>query len=159
MKKFTRPVKLEEPRGLEGFSCGVELIDDWVQKHAIKAEKHGTAVVYVSYCDGKPAGFYSLSPFSIQRAEVAGGWLKRNVPKQIPAILLGMLAVDKNYQGQGLGAQLLKDAVIRALSAAEIVGGRALLVEPVDEVAAAFYTKYGFERLKGSPYLFVRLAS
>lgn len=87
------------------------------------------------------------------------GWLRRNVPDLVPVILLGMLAVDERYQGQGLGGLLLREAVIRAVSASEVIGTKALVVEPIDERARRFYEHYGFTAVLGTGKLFVRLSS
>ncbi len=154
---FIRPEKLEAGKKVEGFRCGVQVVDDWVRNHAHRAEEQGTAVPYVTYCDDVVAGIYTLCPYSVRRSDVPGGWLKRNVPEQIPTILLGMFAVDERFQGQGLGAQLLKDAVRRAASAARIIGGRALLVDPANEDAASFYAHYGFKEIEGAGKMYLRL--
>jgi predicted N-acetyltransferase YhbS len=66
------------------------------------------------------------------------------MPEPIPALLLGRLAVDRAWHGKGLGADLLRDAVLRAIAAAETVGVRAILVHAVSDEAKAFYEKHGF---------------
>ena len=70
--------------------------------------------------------------------------MQRNMPTEIPVVVLGRLAVDQRCQGIGLGADLLAEAVDRALAAAEHVAVRALLVHALDEEAAAFYKRHGF---------------
>ena len=69
----------------------------------------------------------------------------------IPAILLARLAVDTSVQGRGVGAWLLRDAMLRTLSAAEEVGIRVLLVHAIDDTAASFYTRHGFEASPTDP--------
>jgi GNAT superfamily N-acetyltransferase len=59
-------------------------------------------------------------------------------------VVLGRLAVDKTFQGKGVGTGLLRDAVLRTLQAAEIAGIRAILVHAISEAAKRFYEKYGF---------------
>lgn len=140
------------------FQSGVALVDTWAQSRAQRAQKTGTAVVYVVYADGRIAGFYSLSAHSAQREDVGGGWLKRNAPEQIPAILLGMLGVDTACQGLGLGKSLLRDAIMRAMTTSKQIGARALLVDPVDEKVAKFYKRYGFRELAGTTRLALPLA-
>ena len=66
------------------------------------------------------------------------------MPEPIPVILLGQLAVDRNYQGKGLGTDLLIDAGKRALAVAEVIGARAIIVQVLDEKAKAFYERSGF---------------
>lgn len=102
--RFLEPRRLQPGEELGSFSCSVELIDDWAAKHASYAAKQGTAVPYVCFTtDGDVAGFYAISAYSIDRETVRGGWLRRNVPAKIPAILLGMLGVDSRFQKRGLG--------------------------------------------------------
>ena len=103
------------------------------------------------------AGLYSLSAHAVVRDEVHGGWLRRNAPESIPAVLLGMLGVDQQFQGQHLGSSLLGDAMARALSVAQQVGAKALLVDPVDDAARSFYEKYGFREVPGQRRMFISL--
>lgn len=156
---FSAPHPLADEDSLEGFSCGAPLVDHWLAARAHGARRSGTAVVYVSLCDDDSlAGFYTLSSQSISRASVGGGWLARNAPEQIPVILLGMLGVDRRYAGQGLGRDLLLDAVHRSQAVAQVVGARALVVDPLGEGARGFYTRYGFKEIPGSDRMFAKLA-
>jgi len=66
------------------------------------------------------------------------------MPDSVPVILIGRLAIDSHFQGQGIGADLLSDAVLRILQAAEIAGIRAILVNAISMNAKRFYEKYGF---------------
>lgn len=157
MSGFTKPAQLPEGDDLSGFRCGDETVDLWAEKHASNARKRGTAVVYVTYCNGMPAGFYTLSAHSVNRADVAGGWLTRNSPDQIPAVLLGMLGVDEKFQGMGLGAQLLKDAIENSLKIAALAGAKALIVDPTGPSAEAFYERFGFSKLPGTNRMAIRL--
>lgn len=157
MAGFEKPRKLTDDDCLQDFHCGVSVVDDWVKRRAKTAEKNGTAVVYVVCCDGQVAGLYSLSAHAVVRDEVAGGWLRRNAPESIPAVLLGMLGVDQRFQGQNLGSSLLGDAMARALSVAQQIGAKALLVDPVDDTARSFYEKYGFREVPGQRRMFISL--
>lgn len=157
MMRFTKPSQLPEGSRIENFSCGNETIDSWVAKHASMARKRGTAVVYVTYCNGQVAGFYTLSAHSVARFDVSGGWFARNAPEQIPAVLLGMLGVDKRFQGYGLGAQLLRDAILNAMKIAELAGARALVVDPIDADAKSFYERFGFAELRGTNRMALKL--
>ncbi len=66
------------------------------------------------------------------------------MPQPVPVILLGQLAVDLDYQGRGLGSDLLVDAARRALAAADLIGARAIIVQAYDEQAKSFYERFGF---------------
>ena len=155
---FTPPRALAEGDSVQGFCSGLPLVDDWLRDRAPLARKAGTAVVYVSYSeeDASLAGFYTLSAQSVTRGDVRG-WLARNAPEQIPVILLGMMGVDRRYQGQGLGKSLLLDAVRRARSVSEAVGARAIVVDPADEAAAGFYASCGFRPIPHSSRMFAKL--
>ncbi len=153
---FERPRPLREEDSVEGFRCGAKVVDAWVARHAAKARTLGTAVVYASFCNEKLAGLYSLSSQSMSREETSG-WLARNAPMQIPVILLGMLGVDEAFQGQGLGHDLLLDAVRRAEAVAEQIGARAIVVDPADSSARSFYERYGFKVIPGSERMFAKL--
>lgn len=153
---FTAPRILSCGDSLEGFRCGSEAIDSWVERRAASAREAGTAVVYASFCDGRLAGFYTLSAQSISRGS-ARGWIARNAPEQIPVILLGMLGVDERWQGSGLGRDLLLDAVRRSSGVAGQIGARALVVRPLDERARAFYARHGLRDVPGSELMFAKL--
>lgn len=155
---FSKPRVLTEEDSVEGFSCGVELIDNWVAKHARSAKRLGTAVVYVVYdSDGKLAALYSLSSQSMLR-EDASGWIARNTPGQIPVILMGMFGINEKYQGLGLGHQLMIDAVHRCAGIAEQLGAKALVVDPIDDKACNFYKHFGFREIPGTSRMYAKLA-
>lgn len=154
---FTKPVQLASGVGITNFHCGDSVVDGWVSKHSSTARKRGTAVIYATYCGEDVAGFYTLSTHSVVRSEVGGGWIVRNAPEQIPAVLLGMMGVDEKYKGCGLGAQLLRDAILNAMKIANLAGARALIVDPTGEQAAAFYRHFGFGEIKGTNRMAIRL--
>lgn len=163
LDEFTAPVQLGAHDTFDEFCSGVDVVDDWVHTHAAHAKQRGTAVVYITHpvVDAVPrqevVGFYSLSTFSVKRESVASGWLKRNMPQDILVILLGMLGVHSAYQDKGLGAALLSDALKRSLVVADSAGAKALLVEPYDQDAQAFYERHGFAPVPGTTYLFIPL--
>jgi predicted N-acetyltransferase YhbS len=66
------------------------------------------------------------------------------MPNPAPVVLLGRLAIDCAWQGKGLGADLLRDAVLRVVSAGEVIGVRAILVHAISAEAKAFYARHGF---------------
>ncbi len=155
---FTAPRPLEATDSLDGFSCGISLVDTWLHTRARNARAAGTAVVYVSYdMRGHLAGFYTLSAHSLERCATRG-WMARNAPEQIPGILLGMLGVDMSFQGMHLGSNLLLDAVHRAMAVADTIGARALLVDPIDDASRAFYAHHGFKQLPESSRMYAKLS-
>lgn len=88
-------------------------------------------------------GFYALAAGSIAR-ERAPTPVRRNMPDPVPAIVLARLAVDQSLQNRGLGADLLHDAVLRALRAAQEIGARVLLCQALNDHAKGFYLRHGF---------------
>lgn len=145
-----RPLKPEDDTG--AFSSGNDDLDQWLKARALKAERAQTAKTYV-ITDGftEVVGYYCLSSCSISHGHVGGGWLTRNTPDPVPVVLLGRLAIDTRFQGAGLGSALLKDATLKAASAAEVIGARALVVHAIDERAADFYRQYGFAPVPANP--------
>ena len=88
-------------------------------------------------------GYYALANGGVAQAG-ATGRVRRNMPDPVPVMVLGRLAVDRAYQGRGIGRGLLRDAVVRTLQAAEIGGIRAILVHAISEDAKHFYESSGF---------------
>ena len=137
------PQPLAPGQLVEAFDSGKPALDDWLRHHALKNERHGASRTYV-VCEGdRVAGYYSLATGAVTHA-AAPGPVRRNMPEPIPVMLLGRLAVDRSWQGKGVGRGLLKDAVLRTLRAAGIAGIRALLVHAIDTEAAEFYRRHGF---------------
>lgn len=157
MMRFEAPRKLLPTDSLDDFHCGVDVVDAWAHARAREAEARGTAVVYVVFSEGEAAGLYSLCSHSVDRADVQGGWLRRNAPASIPAILLGMLGVDERFKGNGLGRSMLADAIRRSIAVSEQIGAKALLADPVNQAARSFYEKYGFRPVPGMDRMFVSL--
>ena len=83
--------------------------------------------------------------------EAGTGRVRRNMPDPVPVALLGRLAIDRRWQSSGLGAALLRDAVLRVVGAAETIGVRALLVHAISDEAKAFYEHWGFRALATDP--------
>lgn len=145
MAAFTSPEPLNQSHDTGGFASGQPSLDQWLRTRALRNEKMNVSRTFVSTeTDSlRVAGFYSLAASAIRLA-IAPGPVRRNSPDPIPVILLGRLAIDQSYQGIGLGRALLKDAVRRVLTVADVVGVRALLVNAIDDEAAAFYQHFEF---------------
>ena len=141
------PISAPEPLGpqhdLSHFTSGVPALDSWLQGKARLNEAKGGARTYVA-CDGdRVVGFYSLAASAVEKRRVSSR-VGRSMPEPVPVILLGQLAVDANYQERRLGSDLLIDAAGGALAAARVIGARAVVVQAIDEAAAAFYGRFGF---------------
>lgn len=90
MSDFTFPRRLTMEDDIDGFDCGLPVVNNWLRNQLKNAGRQHTAVAYATFSNGVLAGFYTLSAYGINHTE-ANGWLKRNSPDPIPAILLGML--------------------------------------------------------------------
>jgi GNAT superfamily N-acetyltransferase len=142
--KISKPAALKAGHSITNFDCGREPINKWLKTRAKAASENDTARTYV-VCRGskRVIGFYALAAGAVERASAPGS-LRRNIPDPIPVIILAMFGVDKDEQGQGLGQDLLNDAIRRALQAARIIGARALLIHALDAAAAKFYRDRNF---------------
>ncbi len=151
MARFADAELLGPGHGLEGFDCGVPSLNIWLQSYARGAAGAGSARTYVvtdAKQNGRVVGYHALSAGSVSHAE-ATARVTRGMPQHaIPVVLLARLAVDESVQGHGIGAWLLRDAMVRVLAASETIGVRALLVHALDDRARSFYLRHGLE---GSP--------
>lgn len=155
---FSKPRPLAVSDDIGGFHCGEQSIDEWLAKRAKTARSRGTAVVYVTYAGAQLAGYYTLSSDSISRLDVTGGWLARNTPERIPVILLGRLGVDERYAHQGLGRDLLLDAIHRAGAISNSIGAKALILTPLNEQVRDYYLHLGFLPVPGpTTYLYAKI--
>lgn len=137
------PVPLAASHDISAFSSGTPVLDDWLRKRALANQGSGASRTYVIADGAKVVGYYALAAGSVAAAE-ATGKVRRNMPDPVPVMILARLAIDTAWQGKGLGSDLLRDAVLRTMQAAEIAGIRALLVHALDERAAKFYERAGF---------------
>lgn len=137
------PAPLADSHQLAEFDCGDETLNDWLKRHALKNQDSGASRTFV-ICEGKRVvGFYALASGSVERSS-APAFITRNMPEAVPVMVLGRLAVERAMQGQGLGAALLKDALLRTVNVAQNAGIRAVLVHAISENARHFYLRYGF---------------
>lgn len=142
---ITAPEPLAQHHDLQSFNCGKSTLNDWLKKKSHKVQQIGGSSRTYVVCaeDNRVIGYYALATGSINR-EDAPGKVKRNMPDPIPVVIIGRLAVDESFKGQGIGTGLLKDALLRVVSAAEEIGIRAVLVHAIDETVRKFYLKHGF---------------
>ena len=146
MTGYRAPVSLTPEHSTADFSCGRAELDTWLQRYAAIAQAARSARTFVALTrEGRIAGYYALAAAQVVPAQVPAR-VRRGMPRQpIPAALLARLAVDRRDQGRGLGALLLRDAMVRTLQAADSLGIRVLLTHAKDERARAFYERFDFE--------------
>ena len=147
--------------GRETFSCGNAVLDRYLRELAGQQARRNIAslVVALDAGSGRISGFYTLSSYAVSSADLPSS-SQRGFPRVVPATLLGRLAVDRNFQGLGMGAALLSHAVARAVSASELVASAVIVVDAIDEDAAGFYAMYGFASFREQPLrLFIPVRS
>lgn len=133
----------------------MDSLNDWLKRRARANQVSGASRTYVvTDEEGRVAGYYCLASGALALVQAPGS-VRRNMPDPIPMAILGRLAVDRGWQGQGLGAALLRDAVERTRAASNILGIRGLLVHALSDEAKAFYERYGFVASPERPMLLV----
>jgi GNAT superfamily N-acetyltransferase len=150
---------LGEQHLLEQFSSGNDALDVWLQRHARNAQSMRTARTFVWHAgDGLVVGYFSLAAHLVVRADLPPK-VGRGAPEAIPAVLLARLALDRSLHGQGLGGELLLDALSRAVQASEVAAARLVVVDAIDAAAAAFYEHHGFTAVPGNRHRLVQKIS
>jgi GNAT superfamily N-acetyltransferase len=140
---LTAPVRLTTFHNLAEFDCGTPSLNRWLTQQALKNEASGASRTYVVCIDNTVVGYYCLATGAVIRTQAPKS-LRRNMPDPIPVMVLGRLAVDLANQGRGIGRALLRDAILRVLQVAEIVGVKAILVHAISDEAKRFYLTHGF---------------
>lgn len=148
------PERLEPHHLLESFDCGIPSLNDWLKRRARMNEREGASRSYVVCAGQEVVGYYCLAAGSVCCLDVPGR-VRRNMPDPLPVMVIGRLAIHREWQGQGLGRALLRDAAIRTLSAAEVAGVRAILVHALSEEAKRFYIRWGFMESPTNPMTLV----
>ncbi|MCK0743705.1 GNAT family N-acetyltransferase [Chromohalobacter nigrandesensis] len=148
------PVVIAQLHEVDKFDCGRHSLNDFLKDRGVKNTQRKATTTYVVCYEGtsQVAGYFSLATGAVLR-DVAPKNMRRNMPTELPVIKLGRLAVDQPCQGAGLGGDLLGDAIERSLIAAGHVAARALIVDALDEDAAAFYKKHGFLETPDNPLM------
>ncbi|WGJ16162.1 GNAT family N-acetyltransferase [Methylocapsa sp. D3K7] len=145
---FDAPILLTEAHDSSTFDSGEPVLDDWLRRRAWDNLLMAASRTYVVCPKGSKriVGYFALSMGQILAQEATGS-MRRNMPKHIPAILLGRLAIDRAWQGKGLGRALIADAVRRSQRASSEVSARLVIVHAISPAAEAFYLHHGFTRL------------
>ena len=139
---LSAPEPLSADDDIGAFDCGNDLLNDWLRDQALRSEGR-SARTYVVKDGARVAGYYCLATGGVAREGVPRK-IRQGLPRLVPVIVLGRLAVDLRYQRLGIGRGLLKDALPRTLQVSREVDVRALLVHAIDDEAKAFYAAHGF---------------
>ncbi len=140
---LTSPVILSPEHYIADFNCGISSLDDWLKRRANQNQVSGASRTYVVADKNRVVGYYCLASGALALGEVPNP-IRRNMPDPVPMAILGRLAVDQEWHGNGLGAALLQDAVLRTMQAGGILGIRGLFVHAISEEAKTFYEYHGF---------------
>lgn len=143
--------KLDKSYNRQAFDCGVEPLNHFIRKQASQIIKRDETVIYVAHDGETIAGFYTLSACEIVQADDPTFLKKQSPHNPIPCVLLGRLAVDKNYRGIGLGGDLLMSALKQSKLLSSMMGLAFVVVDSKDDTAKAFYEHYGFYPLQSDP--------
>jgi len=151
--------KYERKLTRDKFDCGKEPLNNYIQRNATKDVKNGTCPCFViKNEDDEVLGYYTLSTESIPIEDAPLEYQKKIKYQYVPVILLGRLAIDKNYFGKGFGKLLLIDSLKRSLDVAiNHIGAVAVIVDPIDQEAKEYYSKYGFAELPDSGRMFMSI--
>jgi GNAT superfamily N-acetyltransferase len=137
----------------QGFDCGRQELNDWLRQVARQHQEKGLSKTFVATREALPTricGYYALTLAELENRHLPEAWRKK-LPRRIPGVRLGRLAVDRQYQGKGLGELLLVDALTRAQRIYTEAGGMGLFVDAIDEKAAGYYSHFGFVASPDNP--------
>jgi GNAT superfamily N-acetyltransferase len=150
------PELLTAAHDLVAFSCGKPSHDRWLKLRALSNQEKGFTGVVVVHEANRVIGYYGLAPTAIVPSILSRSIRTGQPPDPVPCPLLGQLATDENWIGKGIGTGLLKHALQRCVTAADLIGARALIVNAVDVEAQAFWRRRGFITSKDDPLILFR---
>ena len=157
---MTHPLRIEKlQRGhaVESFDCGREALNRFLIRYALQNQQAGASQTYVALSEAVVTGYYTLVVGQVEYDDAPERLTKGLARHPVPIMLLARLAVAASWQGKGLGAGLLKDAMLRTVQAADIAGIRAFAVHAKDDEAKAFYERFDFMASSSDPYHLFRL--
>jgi GNAT superfamily N-acetyltransferase len=138
------PEPLSDDHQTDSFDSGEPALDDWLRRRARANQASDASRTYV-VCEGKRVvAYYAVASGAIAQAVVPGRF-RRNMPDPIPVVVLARLAVDRNYQGRGLGRAVFQDAARRVADAADTIGIKGVVVHAISDEARKFYVALGFD--------------
>jgi predicted N-acetyltransferase YhbS len=152
--------RLREEHDLGCFSCRNKALDDWLRVHAAENQRRNLSRTFVLVDDGGAViGYYALTMGGVIKDDLPRR-LARGLPAcQIGMVLLACLAIDSGHQGEGLGRDLVVDAIAHAAAAGQHAAARFIAVDPIDEAARRFYSRFGFTNIGGDPHsrMYIRI--
>ncbi|ABW11606.1 GCN5-related N-acetyltransferase [Frankia sp. Hr75.2] len=150
---FTKPSALVEDHDTVAFGCGDPVLDSWLRHHAKDHQRERITSTFVLLDGSTVAGYYCLATAAAERVGTASRWRSRRPVDPVPMMLVGRLAVDVRYQGRGVGARLVRDATMRALTVRRMVGTPLLGAHATAPDGQSFYRHLGFVPTALDPHL------
>jgi GNAT superfamily N-acetyltransferase len=144
MGKLTGPTPLADHHQVAEFNSGEVVLDQWVQKYGRSAISAKSAQVFVVCDEDRVVGYSALATSAILYRELPSSQRSGLARHPVPTLLLARLAVDENYQGQGIARVLVRDAVEKALSIQALAGVVSLITHAKNQTAKDFYLSQGF---------------
>ena len=138
------PAPLSDHHDIRDFRCGEASLEDWLKRRARANQVSGASRTYVVSQEKRVIGYYALAS-GIVTTENAPGRFRRNMPNPVPVAVLARVAVDRAWQGRGIGRALFRDAALRVAHAADAIGIRGIVVHAISEEAKNFYLALGFD--------------
>jgi len=153
---LSAPESIASDQDVSLFDCGKSVLNEWLRTRGLANQLQGFSATVVVCDEKRVVGFYALAPTAVTRESLPRALRGGQAPDPVPALLLGQLAVDKTWANRGLAAALLAHAFRRCLSAALLIGGRAVVVRAIDADAAAFWRRNGFRPSRHDEMLLFR---
>ena len=153
-------INLQKQHNRSDFDSKTPLLDEYIRKQASQDVRKDLSACYVLTDNAdRVIAYYTLSGNTIPQEGIPNDLLKKlKLPPSyidLPAVLLGRLAVDQKHKGKRYGELLLMDALQRCLILSSQLGTLAVIVDPIDGESKSFYQKYGFLSLKDSEKMFI----
>jgi GNAT superfamily N-acetyltransferase len=140
---LSAPTPIGPEHDTESFDSAEPSLDYWIKRRALKNQASGASRTFV-VCEGNQVkAYYALASGAVVASHTSGRF-KRNMPDPVPVVVLGRLAIDRSYQGTGVGRALVRDAGLRVIQAADAIGIRGMVVHALSESAKEFYQRLGF---------------
>ena len=153
---LSAPEPLTAAHEVASFACGKPMLDRWLKTRALANQAKGLTVVMVVHEAGRVVGYYGLAPTAVLPVTLPRNIRTGQPPSPVPCLLLGQLATDLGWARRGIGTALLAHALRRCVAGAASIGGRAVVVNALDEEAARFWARWGFSASRDDPLVLFR---
>jgi len=139
-----RVERLDARHDVGAFDSGKDELDSWLHRHALAAQQMDSVRTFLVTTGTEIVGYFSLTMGSVRRADAPAKLIRGLPAYPVGMVLLARLAVDRHHHGRGLGAVVLAEALRKAVTAGEAAAARLVVVDAIDDTAAAFYRHHGF---------------